>query len=129
VHRTLLRLGQVLSLVALLATFGGHWVVLQSFAWVTMLVENAETAPLSVAVEKTFDGQHPCAICKSIASAKGKEAGQQKPAPVSKLTLFWERSQSAESPLREVSRIVPGGNEMETRSAAPIVPPPKSVTV
>jgi hypothetical protein len=77
------RLGSVLMLVALLQICGGHWVVLQTVAWGGMIVDYSRDASLSAAVEKTFDGQHPCAICKSI--AQGKKSERHAPVPLAKV--------------------------------------------
>ena len=33
-----------------------------------MLVKNARTCSLAEAVKKTFDGEHPCALCRAINS-------------------------------------------------------------
>jgi hypothetical protein len=72
------RLGNLLLILALLGATGTHWVMLQSVAWATMLAENARTDSLPSALEKTFDGKHPCALCKQItkgrASEKSKDA-------------------------------------------------------
>src|SRR5215469_12912704 len=60
-------------IVALLAATGTHWVLLQSVAWTTMLADNLRTGSLVEAVEKTFDGQHPCSLCKRISAGKKSE--------------------------------------------------------
>jgi hypothetical protein len=65
----LLRIGQVLMLLVLFAAAGGHWMALQSLAWTRMLVSYAEGGPLVEAVAKTFDGRHPCTLCKKIERA------------------------------------------------------------
>ena len=70
---TFLRLGFVLMLVALLQICGGHWLALQSLAWTEMLVKYSHEAQLAEAVAKTFDGQHPCALCVSIEQGKRSE--------------------------------------------------------
>jgi hypothetical protein len=64
------RFGNVFLAVALLLTTGSHWVVLQSIAWMGMIVTYSEKAPLAVALKETFDGKHPCPLCKAIAAAK-----------------------------------------------------------
>lgn len=69
----LLRLGQVLMLLVLFAASGGHWMVLQSLAWTRMLVSYSQQGQFAEAVSKTFDGRHPCALCKKIESAKSNE--------------------------------------------------------
>jgi hypothetical protein len=59
--------------VALVAMTGAHWAFLQSFAWTTMLADNLSRGSVSQAVARTFDGKHPCPICKAIAAGKKSE--------------------------------------------------------
>jgi hypothetical protein len=56
-------------------SLGLHWVLLQSVAWVGMVVSYAEKAPLKEALVKTFDGKHPCALCKIV--QKGAQSPQK----------------------------------------------------
>ena len=67
------RLGKIFVVLALAATLGLHWALLQTVAWTTMLADNLRTHSLSESVERTFDGQYPCPICKAIAAAKKSE--------------------------------------------------------
>lgn len=67
------RCGNVLLAAALFLTTGTHWAVLQSIAWVNMMVCYSEKAPVAVALRETFDGHHPCPLCKAIAAAKKSE--------------------------------------------------------
>ena len=60
-------------IVALLAATGAHWGALQSVAWTTMLAENLQSGSLAQALEKTFDGRHPCPLCKAVAAGKNAE--------------------------------------------------------
>jgi len=59
--------------LALIGSVGLHWAFLQSFAWSTMLVDNLTTSSFSVAIQRTFDGKHPCALCKAIDAGKKSE--------------------------------------------------------
>jgi hypothetical protein len=47
--------------------------MLQSVAWATMLASNARTQCLSDAITKTFDGRHPCPLCRQIAQSRQSE--------------------------------------------------------
>jgi len=38
-----------------------------------MLADNLQSNSFQVAAEKTFDGKHPCPICKAIAAGKQSE--------------------------------------------------------
>jgi len=68
----LARLPRILIALALAGSIGLHWAFLQTVAWTGMMISYAQDAPLSEAVVKTFDGKHPCPLCKQI--AKGKRA-------------------------------------------------------
>lgn len=59
--------------MALVATTGAHWAVLQSVAWTTMLADNLRTRSVVEAVTCTFDGRHPCCLCKAICAGKKSE--------------------------------------------------------
>lgn len=50
--------------------------VLQTLGWVGMLVDRLarEGMALSTAVEETFDGEHPCALCKAARTEREREA-------------------------------------------------------
>ena len=65
--------GHVLLIVALLSASGTHWLVLQSVAWTTMLASNLRTSSLGEALERTFDGRHPCRLCRQIARDRQDE--------------------------------------------------------
>jgi hypothetical protein len=67
---------------------GAHWTLLQTVAWTTMLADNLQSSSFQVAAEKTFDGKHPCCLCKAIAAGKQSE----------KKTEFSFQSQKLEFP-------------------------------
>jgi hypothetical protein len=66
---------------ALVLTTGLHWAVLQTVAWGTMLANNLRCDSFSQAVGKTFDGRHPCCLCKAIAAAKKSERKSEAVSP------------------------------------------------
>src|ERR1043166_9651959 len=69
------RLGKWVVVVLLVIATGSHWAVLQSLAWAGMLVTYSQTAPIAIAIQKTFDGKHPCQLCKAVRA--GKESQKQ----------------------------------------------------
>ena len=69
----LVRCGKMLVVFALVLTTGLHWTALQTVAWATMLASNLRTHSMSEAMSDTFDGRHPCCMCKAIAAAKKSE--------------------------------------------------------
>jgi hypothetical protein len=71
------KLGKVLVVFTLVAVLSAHWALLQTVAWTTMLAGNLESCSFHDAVARTFDGQHPCPLCKAIAAAKKSEQKNQ----------------------------------------------------
>ena len=69
----LVKLSRWLLVVALSLSIGAHWVVLQSVAWVGMAVSYSQDSSLKEALVKTFDGMHPCKLCKFVAEGKKSE--------------------------------------------------------
>jgi hypothetical protein len=67
------RLSKIFLVVALAAMLGAHWALLQTVAWTTMLADNLHSGSFHEAVAKTFDGRHPCCLCKAIAAGKQSE--------------------------------------------------------
>jgi hypothetical protein len=91
------RLGKIFLVLALVALLGAHWTLLQSVAWTTMLADNLCTQTVKEAVTETFDGNHPCDLCKAIAAGKQSE----------KKTEFSFPSQKLEFPLlREIFTLI-----------------------
>ncbi len=67
------RLPKLIIGVALACSLGLHWGFLKSVAWVGMIVSYSQDAPLREALAKTFDGKHPCPLCKAIAKGRRSE--------------------------------------------------------
>jgi hypothetical protein len=59
------------------AALSAHWALLQTVAWTTMLADNLQSCSLHDAMARTFDGQHPCPLCKAIAAGKNSEQKNQ----------------------------------------------------
>jgi hypothetical protein len=67
------RIGKIFLVLALMATLGAHWALIQTVAWTAMLADNLHSGSFCAAVTKTFDGNHPCDLCKAIAAGKQSE--------------------------------------------------------
>jgi hypothetical protein len=92
-NRFLTVTGSAVCLVAVLATLGGHWLALQSFAWARMIRDYSEQESLGVAIAKTFDGRHPCGLCLKIREGRQQESRQQKLPSLARdksPDLFWD---------------------------------------
>ena len=59
--------------LALAGSIGLHWTFLQSLAWTNMLLDNLATTSFSFALQRTFDGKHPCPLCKAVAEGRKSE--------------------------------------------------------
>jgi hypothetical protein len=83
--RVFVRLGKIFVVISLVAMLGAHWTLLQTVAWTRMLADNLCTHSVKEAVTETFDGKHPCPLCKAIAAAKKSEQRKEFTLQVTKL--------------------------------------------
>jgi len=58
-------------------SLGGHWALLQTSAWVGMIVQYSQRAGLKAGIAQTFDGEHPCSVCKAIQDGKNWQVGRK----------------------------------------------------
>jgi hypothetical protein len=107
--------GVAASLFALFVMMGGHWLTLQSVAWTRMLVEFSKTDSLWQAIEKTFDGEHPCKLCLSVNEGRQKEQREQREAPLIK-------SEKSRELFFDVRRMVVPAAPVSARQAVEFVP-------
>jgi hypothetical protein len=78
------RFAIALAFLAFFLLAGGHWAILQTGAWMGMIVAYSKDADVSTAISKTFDGKHPCAVCCAVQDGRKQE---EKKAPVLQLEL------------------------------------------
>ncbi len=122
------RLGYPLAFLALFAVAGGHWAVLQTVAWAGMVADYARTGPLSAAVAATFDGAHPCPLCRQVEA--GKQHEEKLPALVKadkKAEAFLPAAIPLPPPAARVAAAWPRPASLSAspRGDAPPVPPPR----
>jgi hypothetical protein len=67
------RLPKLLLVLALASSIGVHWAFFQTLAWAQMVISYSHDASLTEALVKTFDGKHPCKLCKNIDESKRSE--------------------------------------------------------
>ena len=125
----LVRLGHALLIAALLVATGGHWAVLQTVAWTNMLASNLRTESFDAAVAKTFDGQHPCKLCKVISAGKKSERKSEFPTLAKKLEFVSDRLVFVFSPPRDFRLAPDFAAFLSSASNRPIVPPPRSASI
>ena len=123
------KIGHVFLVVALLAAIDGHWAVLQTVAWTNMLAENLQTSSVSEAMAKTFDGNHPCCLCKAIKQGKKSEKKTEFPLQLKKMEFISERIHFVFCPPQDF-RLVPCIDNFPSGLVRePSVPPPRSFSI
>jgi hypothetical protein len=117
----------IASVLAL--SLGLHWALLQTVAWTGMLITFSRGASFKEAVAKTFDGKHPCTLCKAIKQGRAaeKKQEQQQSKPVLKLDagLVWQDTQFNFDCGRDP--IAAGNFLMLVRSEQPPKPRPRGI--
>ena len=127
------RLSQILIVAALVLSIGLHWAVLQSAAWVGMAVAySVEKGSLTDGLSDTFDGNHPCRLCKAVQQGQeSKSEDNQAPAAKTKevkLTLALVTvPQFVFSPMAPPHWIMTS-SDLQTRREEPVTPPPQRST-
>lgn len=110
---------------ALTLSLGAHWFVLQSVAWATMIVRYSQDDSLPAAVSKTFDGEHPCKLCKFV--REGKQA--EKPIDVVKIEVdkkfISEAAIFIPLPPSDFYLVAVSTDAAHARSHSPPLPPPR----
>ena len=131
-NRIFRAVGSAACLLAVMALLGGHWAVLQSFAWARMMGQFARQESLASALTKTFDGRHPCALCLVVQQGHQAEQRSQKDQPYLKLgngpdLLCDLRTTPVPAPsmqARQAVPFVPGWHDDFLES--PHTPPPRA---
>ena len=124
------RLGNIFLAAALFLTTGSQWIVLQSIAWAGMMVAYSQRAPLAVAMRETFDGKHPCPLCRAIAAAKKSEKKNEFTVQTKKLE-FPPVTEDFVLLTPAQFHFLPTANNMFAKSLAhkPPTPPPRGCVV
>jgi hypothetical protein len=125
----------IVALLGCLHLCGGHYGVFQAFAWSKMLLDYSQQDGLVVGAIKTFDGNHPCCMCKQIGAAKKADAEQTKDNKMSVSGLVLKEvvtSREIRAKAPSLTDAVPVKlPEMLVRGAifgvSPPVPPPRGV--
>jgi hypothetical protein len=119
-------LPKLLIAVALAGSIGLHWAFLQSFAWTTMLVNNLASHSLSAALQRTFDGKHPCPLCRAIAQGRKSERKSDPLLPLKKFEALNQVFELALSPPASFPTVEAPNALLETLAHAPPTPPPRA---
>jgi hypothetical protein len=75
--KSLKKLFQVLMVICgCLHLTGGPHALVQSYAWISMIIQYSKDDGLAKGVKDTFSGERPCHLCKKIDSVKKDESKQ-----------------------------------------------------
>ena len=114
---------RVALVCALLVSSNMHLAVLQMTAWARMLISYSRDNTVATALEMTFDGEHPCPMCKKIqqAAARAEDSAQLRAAPTGP-------AHESGYPLIAFARLrAPGCNRHDYESADRRCPEPRIV--
>jgi len=121
------RFGHLLLAIALIGATGGHWAALQSVAWATMFADNARVEPISVALEKTFDGKHLCPLCKQIAKGRQAEKKSDVQLEIKKLEFLRTTTSFVIVPPSHFTLLGDANVTLPLLTQAPLLRPPRPV--
>jgi hypothetical protein len=114
-------------IIAVLSATGTHWLALQSAAWTAMLAKNLQSASWYQAVERTFDGKHPCCLCRQIAAAKQSEKKSDLQVEVKKLDFSYTNFGFVFCPPSHFYEVPALDDAAASLTRAPSVPPPREL--
>jgi hypothetical protein len=110
-----------LTAIALILLMQGPAMLVQEVAWVKMLVSYTQERGLKRGVIETFDGNHPCKLCKKAAEIRQQQHSQEpteKQVPTQRPRLAW--AEMVSSDLLKIPEIA--GHDFSVPIIAYIVP-------
>ena len=108
--------------------------MLQGVAWVKMLVTYSQTEGVQEGLKMTFDGEHPCEMCRMISQAKKQlPANPEAPAPdtkIGKAVNDFALPEEIRLPILNTQTVTIGeqrtdDQRFEPRDGSPPIPPPR----
>lgn len=125
-HAALLRLSQLLLVLALCVSVGLHWAAVQTLAWTQMLVSYTQQASFPEAVKKTFDGEHPCDLCKAVQTGQSQEKKREFVVSALKWDAVLTASASLRRPVAQPWLYPRLASALTGRVDGPPTPPPRA---
>lgn len=107
-------------------SLGMHWALLQGIAWTGMLLSFASEGTVIEAVEKTFNGQNACALCRKVKEGQSTdEQPQQKGQTVKKIDAVLVQTARLVTPPGKTIDFAVISEEGTRTNARPEMPPPR----
>lgn len=119
---------RLLVLCCLLFVSGLHWFVMQTVAWSGMLVMRSGEVGFVEAARGTFDGTHPCSLCRAVDEGRSDDEGERERLAEVLAKFQCVLPVSTALPAAVSADIVYGataGGFGDSRRAKPWVPPPR----
>jgi hypothetical protein len=127
--RLWLRHAQRGTVLLLCLALGLQWALLQSIAWTGMFISFAREGSVIEAVEKTFDGQHPCSLCAKVKEgsqdSNNTSSSTQEDDAAKGLHAVLERPTVLIPPAEEILSFAPLCEVKVRRNETPEPPPPR----
>lgn len=117
-------LAKLLAVIAAVQLLGGHWLALQSVAWMGMVISFAKEESLVGALEKTFSGENPCQLCHVVKEGQSEEKKQEITKILVKVDAILAGSIQLPLPMESERRFERFAGTASERSLAPPTPPP-----
>ena len=121
------RLPKLLLVMALASSIGLHWAFFQTLAWAQMVITYSQNASLAEALKKTFDGKHPCKLCKNIQESERSEKKADSEVECKMFEFSFVASEFVFSPPVLLDEPGPVNESAAALAETPPVPPPKPV--
>ncbi|MCL4180100.1 MAG: hypothetical protein KJ072_20425 [Verrucomicrobia bacterium] len=120
-------LATVLAIASVLLASGGHWLLLQSVAWGGMLISYSTRTSISEAISRTFDGKHPCKLCRVVQAGREKETDRPTLPSPRIPDLFCDlRRVTVPSCQAELPQVTSALHRLNSLDRRPPIPPPKA---
>jgi hypothetical protein len=124
-NRLAKEVGTAACLLAILVSLGGHWLVLQSFAWARMIADYSRQESVASAISMTFDGKHPCQLCLGIQKGKATEKKPDEQKPFAHMEGLLPVNSFSLRGVAEYPLVVPPCRAGTEWSSPPPTPPPR----
>jgi hypothetical protein len=117
-------LAKLLAVIAAVQLLGGHWLALQSVAWMGMVISYAKEESLVGALEKTFSGENPCQLCHAVKEGQSEEKKQEISKALVKVDAILAGTMQLPLPVESQWCFDTPARLAAARSLAPPTPPP-----
>ncbi len=120
------RIARLVIVGTICLSLGLHWALLQGVAWAGMLVSFASEGTVMEAVQKTFDGQHGCPLCKKVKEGQSnRKQPQQAGQSMQKINAVLVEVSTLVAPAGDTFSFVPLHETLVQRTELPETPPPR----